>query len=106
PSSNGNFVVMADTGQSRMEIDASRVKSTDVMSGRSVRSSTTRAAATNDRVALIRGPLEGTNKGRNPKSRRYIRGVLHSHPVSMAVGAVLTLILFFVLPVAIVSAGL
>ncbi len=106
PSSNGNYVVMAETGQSRMEIDTSKVKSTDVMSGPSSRSSTTRKEATNDRVALIRGPREETNKGRDPKSRRYIRGVLHSHPVSLAVGAVVTLILAVLLPVAIVSAGL
>ena len=47
-----------------------------------------------------------TNKGRSPRSRTYIRGVLHSHPVGLSIGAVLTLALGIMLPLAIASAGL
>ena len=59
-----------------------------------------------DRVALIRGPRVETNKGRDPQSPFFIRGVLHSHPVSLSIGAIVTLILAIILPLAIVSAGL
>ncbi len=103
PSSN---VKIADTSGTRMEIDASRIKSTDILSGRAPRQVTAKAANDDDRVALIRGPREGTNQGRNPQSRSYIRGVLHSHPVALSMGAVITLILAFMLPVGIISAGL
>ncbi len=56
-----------------------------------------------DRVALIRAPRESTNRGRNPNSRRYIRGVLHTHPWHLRIGAVFTLILVPLLPTAIIS---
>ena len=60
----------------------------------------------NDRVALIRAPLEKTNRGKNPNSRRYIRGVLHTHPWTLRIGAVFSLLLLFDLPLAIISAFL
>ena len=44
-----------------------------------------------DRVSLIRSPREATNRGKNPNSRRFIRGVLHTHPWSMRIGAVFAL---------------
>lgn len=56
-----------------------------------------------DRVALIRTPLEKTNRGKNPESRRYIRGVLHTHPISLRVGALSTLLLFLALPLAVIA---
>lgn len=59
-----------------------------------------------DRVALIRAPREATNRGKDPNSRRYIRGVLHSHPWSLRIGAVFTLLLALNLPLAIISAFL
>lgn len=104
------YVQVADPSPPRLEIDTSRMKTTEdlVNSPRrtaSVASPT--APATHppeeDRVALIRAPRESTNRGVNPDSRRYIRGVLHSHPHSLAFGAFITLILMFVVPVAIVS---
>ena len=57
-----------------------------------------------DRVALIRAPREKTNRGKDPNSRRYIRGVLHTHPWSLRIGAVLSLILIIDFPLAIASA--
>lgn len=59
-----------------------------------------------DRVALIRSPLEKTNRGKNPESRRYIRGVLHTHPIGLRIGAVSAILLFFILPLALISAFL
>jgi len=59
-----------------------------------------------DRVRLIRAPRERTNKGKKPESRRFVRGVLHTHPWSLRVGAVCTLLLLANLPLAIISAFL
>lgn len=56
-----------------------------------------------DRVALIRAPREETNRGKDPESRRYVRGVLHTFPWSLRLGAFFTLLLGFNLPMAIVS---
>ncbi len=100
-----NNVKIAETSGTRMVIDNSRIKSTETLAGAAVRPSTP-TVNSDDRVALIRGPRVETNKGRDPRSRRYVRGVLHSHPVSLSVGAVLTLILGAMLPIGIVSAGL
>ncbi|MES2438193.1 MAG: DUF4332 domain-containing protein [Verrucomicrobiota bacterium] len=101
-----NNVIIADNSVSRLDIDTARIKPIDVLSGAAPRSSTTKMANDDDRVALIRGPRENTNKGRDPKSRRFIRGVLHSHPFSLSIGAVVTLILTILLPVGIISAAL
>ena len=56
-----------------------------------------------DRVALIRAPRESTNRGKNPNSRRYIRGVLHPHPWNLRIGSLFTLVLLPMLPTAIIS---
>ena len=56
-----------------------------------------------DRVALIRAPRESTNRGKNPSSRNYIRGVLHNHPWHLRIGAFFTLILIPLLPIAIIA---
>lgn len=100
PSSN---VRLADVSASRREIDVSRIKSTDELAGGTVRSVVADSNSDNERVALIRGPRVETNLGRNPESRFYIRGVMHSHPVSMAVGALVTLLLAIMLPAGIIS---
>lgn len=102
-SSSSSNVRLADASATRREIDVSRIKSTDVLAGGVVKPATTKANSDNDRVALIRGPRLETNLGRDPQSRFYIRGVMHSHPVSMAVGAVATLFLAVMLPVGIIS---
>ncbi|MGJ8634350.1 MAG: DUF4332 domain-containing protein [Luteolibacter sp.] len=59
-----------------------------------------------DRVSLIRSPRESTNRGKNPNSRRFVRGVLHTHPWSMRIGAVVSLLLIVNLPLGIISAFL
>lgn len=59
-----------------------------------------------DRVALIRAPREETNRGKDPNSRRYVRGVLHTHPWGLRLGAFFSLLLLLNLPLGIVSAFL
>lgn len=106
-----SYVQMADSAPTRLEkIDTSRIKTTEDFVANSRRAPSSAAPAPapgapgqEDRVALIRAPRESTNRGINPESRRYIRGVLHSHPHSLAFGALVTLILMIVLPVAILS---
>ncbi len=100
-----NNVRIAETSGTRIEIDNSRIKSTEALAGAAVRPNTA-TVNNHERIALIRGPRVETNKGRDPQSRRYIRGVLHSHPLPMSVGALLTLVLGLMLPIGIVSAGL
>lgn len=56
-----------------------------------------------DRVALIRAPLESTNRGKKINSRSFIRGVLHSHPWHLRVGAFLTLLILLLLPTSMIS---
>lgn len=102
----GNNVMMADVGATRREIDVSRIKSTDVLAGGVVKPVTAKLQTDNDRVSLIRGPRLETNAGRDPESRFFIRGVMHSHPRSMAAGAWITLLLIALLPVGIISSAL
>ncbi len=106
-SSPSNNVRITDPVISpRIGFDTSRIKSIEALAGSAPRTDTSKLATINDRVALIRTTRPETNKGRDPKSRRYIRGVLHSHPWSLAAGAVFTLLLMAFLPVGIISAGL
>jgi hypothetical protein len=105
-STGSGNVIIADTSPNRVEIDNSRIKSTDLFLGAVQRNLTTQSDVDNDRVALIRGPRLETNQGRDPNSRAYIRGVLHSHPISLSFGAAITLIITTLLPLGIVSAAL
>ncbi|TAG08385.1 MAG: DUF4332 domain-containing protein [Verrucomicrobia bacterium] len=88
---------------SRLKIDTSKVRTTDEAPRGPVRKAVMKTAQEDERIALIRGPKEKTNSGRDPNSRFYIRGVLHSHPWSMALGALSTLILISMVPIAVCS---
>ncbi len=91
----------------RRQFDASNVKpATTESQKRGTRVPKSKEGHEHDRVALIRAPLEKTNRGKNPNSRRYIRGVLHTHPWSLRVGAVFSLLLLVNLPLAVISAFL
>lgn len=93
--------------ESRLDIDTSRVKTFEEFSELPQRPPTRKKLQQdNDRVALLRAPREETNRGKDPKSRFYIKGVLHTHPMSLAFGAIITLLLMMVLPAAIVSSAL
>lgn len=103
-NNSGNYVRLSETSISRLEIDTSRLRSTDEVGELKTRIAAVKASPANDRVALIRTPRAETNKGRNPESRRYIRGVLHTHPFSITVGALVTLLTFVATPLAVISA--
>ncbi len=106
------YVRLADTSGSRLEIDTSRMRSTDNLATPLPRTApgagtaAVTSAAVEDRLTLLRTPRSTTNKGRNPQSRWYIRGVLHSHPWSIYLGAVATLLLMVMVPAAVISAAL
>jgi hypothetical protein len=59
-----------------------------------------------ERVSLIRAPRDLTNKGVNPDSRWYIHGVLHSHPVSLYMGALATIGILLSIVTSVVAAAL
>jgi Domain of unknown function (DUF4332) len=101
-----NNIKIAENQVTRLDIDTSRIKSTDALSGPMPRGTSGKAVQENERVALLRAPREETNKGRNPESRRYIRGVLHSHPFGLSVGAFVTLLLAVFLPLGVIAAVL
>ena len=102
-----SYVRIADNANPRVEIDTSRMRSTESMGDPGIKVvAAVKTSPSTDRVALLRAPLLSTNKGRDPQSRWYIRGVLHAHPVSIYMGALVTLVLMIMTPVAILSAGL
>lgn len=105
--SGGNDIRITETVMGRLDIDVSKIKNVDALAGSAPRrAASPKTTGEDDRVALIRGPLAKTNEGRDPNSRRYVRGVLHTHPISLRLGAIVTLILMAILPTAIVSAFL
>ncbi len=85
------------------QFDASKIKSMSDSPPAAPRVPRSKEGHEEDRVALIRAPREKTNRGKDPNSRRYIRGVLHTHPWSLRIGAVASLLLVINLPLAIVS---
>ena len=101
-----HYVQIADAVPPRTEFDTSKLRSIDDMASPMLKAPSVKVSPGNDRVALLRAPRTSTNKGRNPNSRWYIRGVLHSHPVSVYLGAAVTLLLMVMVPAAVVSAAL
>jgi hypothetical protein len=104
PAPSAGYVQLADASPERIEIDTSRIRSINGMDDALPRMAAVKSSPANDRVALIRAPRSNTNKGRSPESRWYIRGVLHSHPVSTYFGALVTLLVMVWVPVSIISA--
>ncbi|MEI6675285.1 MAG: DUF4332 domain-containing protein [Verrucomicrobiota bacterium] len=112
PAASSVFVQLAEAAPSRLDIDVSRLRSVADLEkvGQRIPSSAcpSRDDATpeDERVALIRSPLEATNRGRDPRTRSYVRGVLHTHPWGMTAGAIVTLLLAVLLPLAVVDCAL
>lgn len=100
-----SYVKIAEPSQTRLQIDQARIKSIDALSGKAPRTAK-ESAAIDERVALIRTPRVETNRGISPDSRRFVRGVLHSHPLKLRFGAIITLMLSVFLPAAMISAVL
>ena len=105
-AATSGYVHIAETGSPRMDIDTSKLRSTEQMGDPMKKVAAVKSSPVNDRVALLRAPRTSTNKGRDPKSRWYIRGVLHSHPISIYFGAAVTLVMMFAIPAAVISAAL
>ncbi len=101
-----HFVRISENAGQRLEIDTSRLRSTQDPMPLPPRPAKVKASPSEDRLALIRAPRSATNKGRSPESRRYIRGVLHSHPASIYTGAFVTLLVMLLTPLSVVSAVL
>lgn len=103
PSRRVGNVELNSRPDSNRHFDASTAKAMTPSSNGGKRVAASKIGHEEDRVALIRAPREATNRGKNPESRRYVRGVLHTHPWSLRLGAVFTLLLGLNLPLAIVS---
>ncbi|MBC8127967.1 MAG: DUF4332 domain-containing protein [Gloeobacteraceae cyanobacterium ES-bin-144] len=105
-SNTSNNVQIAENDKSRLEIDQSKIRMIGETGKIIFKNATCEPSQENDRVALIRGPRVSTNKGRNPNSPWYIRGVLHSHPISIYIGAIVTLLLMIIVPAFLLAAPL
>lgn len=100
------YVRLAEQSAQRLEIDTSKIRSIEDMGEPLLKVPAVKTSPANDRVALLRAPRSATNEGRDPESRWYIRGVLHSHPLSLAVGAMATTLVMLMIPLSMVSAAL
>lgn len=103
-----NMTVQKGEGPaSKRDIDTTRLKNvSEYATTGTVKPASVNPDKQNDRVALLRAPREKTNRGKNPESRRYIRGVLHTHPGQVMFGAFVTLLVILELPLAIAAATL
>jgi len=90
----------------RRGIDSSRVRTLEEYQGETPppRASATRSGMEDDRIALLRSPRPETNKGRNPNSKFYIRGVLHDQPLKVWFGGLAAVLLQLCIPLAVVAA--
>jgi hypothetical protein len=105
--SHAPYVQVSDKfGESKLDIDVSRLKSMSDMGPGLPRVHAAPPPEEEDRVGLIRAPKASTNEGRDANSRRFIRGILHSHPGGMYAGAILTLALMVIGPAAVAAAFL
>jgi hypothetical protein len=92
----------------RRGIDTARVRTLEEYQGDAPaqRPSASKAGMQDERIALLRSPRPETNKGRNPDSRFYIRGVLHDQPLKVWFGGLVAVLLQLCIPLAVVSAPL
>jgi len=90
----------------RRRIDVSKIRSIDDL--RQSEGAQTAVAPRRERDALdeLRTPSAKLNKGKNPKSRSYIRGVLHPKPFSMKLASICTILVILATPLAVLAAGL
>jgi len=59
-----------------------------------------------DRIRLLRTAREATNRGKNPESRSFIRGVLHDRPIQVWLGCFFVALFQIMVPLALLSAPL
>lgn len=105
PVNHGSYVNTISFGLKREEVDRSRIRSIqefiDPDKQPNVEEQKARAE---ERIRIMRAALPETNKGVDPSSRRYIRGVLHSNPHQVWWGAVFTLACQILIPLGIFAA--
>jgi len=103
-------VHVADVGFSmgRRGFDSAKIRTIEEVQGDAppVRASSSKAGMQDERINLLRSPLEKTNRGRKPSSRFYIRGVLHDRPLRVWFGGLITVLLQLMVPLAIIAAPL
>ncbi len=99
PSEATSYVQLGGNHSNRLQIDKERVKPIDALAGPAPSRSTLNAQ--NERVALLRTPRVETNRGISPESRRFVRGVLHTHPMRLALAAMVTLTTFLLFPISV-----
>lgn len=109
-SRRATSVQVSDAGFSmgRRGFDSARIRTIEDAQGDAppVRASSSKAGMEDDRIALLRSPLEKTNRGRKPSSRFFIRGVLHDRPLRIWFGGLFALLLQLGVPLAIIAAPL
>lgn len=88
------------------EIGEMRLRSLDDIRQLPKPSRRERRANLDQRTSLIRAPRPETNRGKNPNSRRYIRGVLHDRPYRVWFGCLIVLLFQLVFPLAVISTPL
>jgi hypothetical protein len=107
---NAASVQVADVGFSmgRRGFDSTKIRTIEDAQGDAppVRAASSSAGVQDERINLLRTPLEKTNRGRKPSSRFYIRGVLHDRPLRVWFGGLITVLLQLVVPLAIIAAPL
>lgn len=90
----------------RRRIDVSRMRSIDDVRREGNQSVPQTVARHRGPMEEVRTPSPELNRGKNPNSRGYIRGVLHPHPGRMKLAAVVTLLVMIATPLAIIAASL
>lgn len=105
PISHGGYVNTISFGAKREEVNPAKFRSTDefLSPHRKVEPINYKAQA-EERMRLMRAALPETNAGVDPESRRYVRGVLHTHPRQLWWGALFTLLCHAFIPMGIFAA--
>ncbi len=105
PVNHGSHVNTISFGLKREEVDRSRIRSIqEFIDPDKQPNIEEQKARAEERLRILRAALPETNEGVNPSSRRYIRGVLHSHPHQIWWGAVFTLASQILIPLGIFAA--
>lgn len=105
PVHQGSYVNTISFGLKREEVDRSRIRSIQEFADPSkLPDVEDHKAKAEERMRLLRAALPETNAGVDPSSRRYIRGVLHSNPLQIWWGALITLGCHVMIPLGIFAA--
>jgi len=105
PVTQGNYVNTISFGLKKEEVNRARIRSTQEFLDPNIKQPTVdHKALAAERLQRMRAAAPETNRGVDPSSRRYIRGVLHSNPKKIWCGALFTLACHFLIPTGIFAA--